>query len=773
MNRKSTIHYIKSLDGIRALAMLGVMFFHLLPTKVEGGYLGVVTFFVLAGFLSTRTVIFSEHKRNFTRSLRSFVQKIRKLLPELIAMIFITILIMFFTLSEYLPDVRSQAISSVFCINNIVQMINGESYFEAMATLKPFTHIWALSMEFQFYLLFALSISALYRSEKKKKWLYLLCGVTIFSLLVINLTYQQNADNTKVYYNTLARLSSFSIGGIGAFFFATKEQSIKNGSYPTSIAILVTIGISIYSFLFGGISEFIYRYGFLLYSLLSLGTIYLVSTKNTPISEFLGSDIFRAIARRSYSIYIWHFPVFKLYEKLMWRSQVPSFLSLLMEFSLALLVAELAYTVFRKLQKEKRTRQTKHRVALLATAILIILPYKPHGVGVEKYRMLSELRMGIGGADIEIGRSKNEDKDYLEQRAGQIMDIPTSDQERESSESTTTDTSPSTEASSTTTVPKSSEEPEPSSVTTTSTSNTEVSSQEDTRNEETTEPSTETTADTANEASDSTEDETITNDVLSSTTSSTEAGDKKTEETTATVTTEPTRETTDNSYEPELFVPAVPIDKIKQTTEQETSDSTKYSDELLEFKKIYDEYSAMFPNIPISFDEYLTIRDRKITLVGDSISAMIATRLVEFFPNIEISAKKNRQSYEANDCYLAMKKEGRIGDVVILALGVNGSVDQANFDLVRDDIGVGKPMIITSIIHYNPTIEQDLNAAVYDYANTRENIYTIQWHENCKSHPELLYDDGVHPTDEGSIAYSYLIMDAVYRALQGQTISEY
>ncbi len=753
MKKQSTTSYIKSLDGIRALAMLGVMFFHLLPTKVEGGYLGVVTFFVLAGFLSTRTVMFSESEKNITHSLRAFVQKVRKLLPELVAMILVTILVMFLRLSEYLPDVHSQAISSIFCVNNIIQMINGESYFEAMATLKPFTHIWALSMEFQFYLLFALSIGAFYREKDKKKWLLLLYGVTILSVIVINLIYRQNADNTKVYYNTFARLSSFSIGTIGALTFAKKGQTTQKGTYLTSFAILTLLGISIYSFLAGEISEFIYRYGFLLYSLLSLATIYFVSVKTSWISEVLGSDIFGAIAKRSYSIYIWHFPVFKLYEKLMWRSQVPALLSLLMEFVLSLLVAELAYTIFSKLKKTKKTRQIRHRIALVATAILLIFPYKPHGEGIEKHKMLSELRMGIGGADIEIGSSNPGGQKEIDNSTTQANAKTTSNEKTESSESTTT-------TNSTTDMPSNTEpsiEEEAPLVTTNGNTTLAFDSQTSV------EPSNETTLGTTNETNDFKKSETTPSEdssrgepgivSSSSTSDSTDASNNES--------TEEKKETTTEKAE------------TNTETKEQITTTTTYSEELLAFKEIYDQYSAMFPSIHISFDEYLTIRDRKITLVGDSISAMIATRLVEFFPNIEISAKKNRQSYEANDCYLAMKNEGRIGDVVILALGVNGCIDQENFDLVRDDIGVAKPMIITSVIHYNPTIEQDLNAMVYDYANTRENIHVIRWHENCKSHPELLYDDGVHPTDEGAIAYSYIIMEAVYKALQGQTISEY
>ncbi len=765
MKNKFKDNYIYSLDGIRAIAMLGVMLFHLAPTKVKGGYLGVVTFFVLAGFLSTRNIIYSRKKPNFTNAMARFVKKIRKLLPELITMIVITLAVMFFVLSEYLPPIKSQAISSVFGVNNIVQIINGSSYFEAMATLKPFTHIWALSMEFQFYLLLAISLGTFYKPHAKKQWTYSLVFFAMVSIALMNVLYNPNTDNTLLYYGTFTRMSSFLIGVIGALQFAPESNIKKKGGALSSILITLSLLITIACFAKADISEHIYRYGFLLYALLSIGTIYLATTKQCFASRFLSIHVFGAIARRSYSIYIWHFPVFKLYEKLMWRSQLSPNISLLLEFTLSVIVAEIAYTIFNKFPLKKGLRRYKTYAMGTLVLLLMFFPYKPHGTGVQKYEMLNELQAGISGSDVEISgngslpykadgvetgiglyqqQAKKNNKE-INPASTTVPTLATSDESDKDGEGDNQDT-------------KKTEEQ-------TSSSSTDSTDETIESTEDTTESDTEATIDESDSSEESTEntptnendEETTERSSLEYTNEDNTLLSMNSEEDDKTPSTDAERMTTQSTTESTT-------ETTTETTKETTEEIPQYSETELAFKPIYDEYSAMFPNINISFDEYLSIRNRKITLIGDSISAMMAGQLTEFFPNIEISAKKNRQSYHANECYLKMKEEGRIGEVVILALGVNGCVSHENFDLVKNDIG-NTPLIITSVIHYNPTIESDLNTQVYNYANNRDNVFVIQWNENCKSKPELLYDDGVHPKDTGARAYSYLIMDAVYRAI--------
>ncbi|MDO4753542.1 MAG: hypothetical protein Q4A41_00930, partial [Bacillota bacterium] len=197
----------------------------------------------------------------------------------------------------------------------------------------------------------------------------------------------------------------------------------------------------------------------------------------------------------------------------------------------------------------------------------------------------------------------------------------------------------------------------------------------------------------------------------------------------------------------------------------ETTATTTENPEIAYIRELYEQCQKDFPNIKIPFEEYLKIRDRRITLIGDSISVMTSPRLAEFFPNIQISAKSNRQSYHAFEFYNQLKAEGRIGDVVILALGANGHIDYETFDQVRADIG-NKPLIINTVILPWPVTEAERNESIHKYAKERKNVFVAKWYEHCKNMPGILYDDGVHPIETvGATAHAYVMMEAVYEAL--------
>lgn len=667
--------YIYSLDAVRSMAMIGVMLFHMLPSKAPGGFLGVVTFLVLAGYLSMRAIMLEGATKNPLRALWS---KIKKLIPSLIVMTFATLMVMTIFLSEYLPGMKTQAVASIFGVNNIVQIVNGESYFAAMAEVKPFTHIWALSLEIQFYALLLLTAGWLYRSEHKKWWVLLFAAMTVFSVYMMNALFTGVDDVTRIYYGPDTRLFSFLIGALGALMFSDKQKRVIAGDFFHSTLVFVLIFLSAACFFTIKNSEAVYRYIFVLYSVLQLFLIYLCSSRKTFAYQVLSSLPFRAMTARSYALYLCHFPVIKIFEKLMWGSNLSASAFVLYELAIVMLVTEFFYLVFKQkvlleAKISKRMYQGVSALCLTAmTAVIFLMPYAPHGSAVERYEKLEALRsrLNIPGGSLDIG----------------IRPITTPAE-----------------------------------------------------------------ALTASSAAEATERETASNidggaggDMIDSASGGASG----------------TQESTNNAAKTE-YTP-----QTETAAASEPSTTPAYIDnsaDIETMRALFEEWKPEFPQITMSFEDYLSIRDKKITLIGDSISVMIAERFVQFFPNAQISAQVNRQSYHAFEFYNIMKSEGRIGDIVVLALGANGNISYSTFDEVRADYEL--PMLITTVILPWPVTESERNAEVYQYAESRSGVGVIQWNEMCKSKTWLLYDDGVHPKDSGAIAYSFVIMDAVYKAL--------
>lgn len=717
---KSKTKYIYSLDSMRVLAMLGVMLFHLFPTKVKGGFLGVTTFFVLSGFLTMREIVQNGNQNPFL----SIGRKLKKLMPELIVMIFATLVVMTLTLSEYLPDAKNQAISSVFGVNNIVQILDGESYFEAMASLKPFTHIWAHSMELQFYFLLLFTAGAFYKEEKRRYWLGGFSFLAIVSVFLMQYMYIDPQNVTRIYYGTDTRIFSFLIGAIGAMLFSDRKSKIflQNGVHSVLTIALMTTSAVLFFVVENG--EAVYRSLFVLYSLMQLSLIYLLSEKKTTAYRIFSKNLVVMISKRSYSMYLWHFPVMKLYEKLMWSRQIPIAWYIVLEFLLIFGVTEFFYRLFQEIRVRtvktprittKKRRSWGYALSLFLLIGVCIYPYKPVGaIANQKYLMLMRLKHQITDVDVNIGGTKKVT-------------------------ATTTDTTTTT---ATTTIPF-------SAFSTSDPKHTEQRESSDTTAMESDSASS-TAAELESGTEMETEGETAEPSPVNLSTENNTASDSSVTSTAATSVT---------AASTTAAVSEIP------TTEMTVADSTAEDPEIAYIREVFEQCRKDFPGVDVPFEEYLKIRDRKITLIGDSISVMTSPKLVEFFPNIEISAKTNRQTYHAYEFYSQMKTEGRLGDVVILALGSNGHIDYENFDKVREDLGE-KPLIINTLILPWPVTEAERNEAIYKYAKEHKNVYVAKWFEHCKDKPGILYDDGVHPIEtDGAIAHAYVMMEAVYEAL--------
>ena len=156
------INYRPEIDGLRAIAVLSVIIFHAGVEQLSGGFIGVDIFYVISGYLITNIILVSLEKEEFTFS-KFYVRRIKRLLPAALFMVFITVAFgaLILTPDKYIELAKSAIYSNLFMAN--IWFMNHSGYFDLSTQVSPLVHMWSLSVEEQFYLIFPLILLVSYR----------------------------------------------------------------------------------------------------------------------------------------------------------------------------------------------------------------------------------------------------------------------------------------------------------------------------------------------------------------------------------------------------------------------------------------------------------------------------------------------------------------------------------------------------------------------------------------------------------------------------------
>ena len=168
----------------------------------------------------------------------------------------------------------------------------------------------------------------------------------------------------------------------------------------------------------------------------------------------------------------------------------------------------------------------------------------------------------------------------------------------------------------------------------------------------------------------------------------------------------------------------------------------------------------------------LFCRDLKVTFVGDSILLGAAAPLTEVFPLATIDGKVGRQLSQSGEVILGLIDNGGMNDIVVLVLGSNGPFTEEQLDALMKQIGDRQVYLINTKV---PREWQDgVNEMLKNYADKskKDNFHMIDWKSFIDQHPELLYEDGTHPTPEGSEQFAKLIADRLYEDLASKERKE-
>ena len=384
--------YITGLDGIRAIAVIMVLSYHLKLSLFKSGFLGVTVFFVLSGYLITGILI-SEVEEEGTIDLKNFwLRRIRRLVPAVMSMAVVIIFVSAVVNRVIFTKGCKDFLASVLGFNNWWQIFNKVSYFEAAGVPSPFTHCWSLAIETQFYLIYPLILLGIYklaksRGEGRAKRGLLFAGVTLLlaliSVILMIVLFDPQQDASRVYYGTDTRAFSLLFGALLAILWEYRmvprrlsaSVNMVLGSVSFAALLVMTIAIN-------GSSNFWYRGGQFVGTILTVLMVYAVSGRKTWLSRFLSNPVLKWIGDRSYSIYLWHYPIILLISK----GIKASWWITLIEIVLSVVLAELSYRFIETpirhgiigeylniLRSRPRSRQEKKRQVQVARRSLKIM----------------------------------------------------------------------------------------------------------------------------------------------------------------------------------------------------------------------------------------------------------------------------------------------------------------------------------------------------------------------------------------------------------------
>ena len=321
---KRNQRYMPGLDGLRAIAVLAVIVFHLGFDWAPGGLLGVGIFFTLSGYLITDILLAQLNGHGKIDFLRFWAARARRLLPALFVMLAIVVAwVTIFGPAQ--PDqFRKAVVSAVFYVNNWEQIFENVSYFARFAAEGPLNHLWSLSVEEQFYIFWPFLLLGGVKlvherplpSGVRPRLAVLALVLALISTIEMAILYTPSLDPSRIYYGTDTRAGGLLFGCALAMVWPSRRLSRRIAPQARNtldgLGALGLLIIALMVWQVGEFDRFLYQGGFVVLSLATVMVLMPLTHPACRLGNIVGAKPLRWIGVRSYGIYLWQTPIIVL-----------------------------------------------------------------------------------------------------------------------------------------------------------------------------------------------------------------------------------------------------------------------------------------------------------------------------------------------------------------------------------------------------------------------------------------------------------------------------
>lgn len=377
--------YRPDIDGLRALAVVSVMIYHLNPDWLPGGFIGVDIFFVISGFVITNSLAQNQSQNAGQFISQFYARRLARIMPALLVMLLATVIVAtLFIPKAWLSLLGEQtARYAFFGLSNLVLQTNHDEYFAPRAEFNPYTHTWSLGVEEQYYLIVPILIffwlNALrtqnQAAQKRAAFIFILLSI----LSIVLCLWSTTQYPTLAFYSIATRFWELASGSIlfllslqYAPYFHALIVKAKGQKIALLSALLGTIFLSI-GLVFSQANQFPWPWVLLPV----LGTLILIGgstfTPSDPIRKFFGNAVLLWLGKRSYSLYLWHWPVYVL---LRWTTGLSTPAQYLFALGGTLLLAIISYRFIEQpLRHNPWIEKRPAWIAVIGFLILTVLSF--------------------------------------------------------------------------------------------------------------------------------------------------------------------------------------------------------------------------------------------------------------------------------------------------------------------------------------------------------------------------------------------------------------
>lgn len=356
---------IAGLDGLRLFAILAVVAFHANSSWLPGGYSGVTVFFVISGYLLTLSIDRALAEKGSFSYLEYLKRRIVRLLPPMLAVVGVIAIVSIIFARPLLPKMKDDVIPALLFAENWYYIVRNISYFAAAGLPSPLTHFWYLAIIMQFYIVWPPVLIILDKLHVKRRHRVILCLVlAAASQVAMAILYDPQADTNRIYYGLDTRAGEMIMGALAAeaapiLSYRRKAEgrrarrgSSEHGGAPLVSDAALTISafialaiIVIFSFRVNGYSPFPYYGGFLLLAACSAVIVLAIIRETSVFSMLFSLAPLAVLGKRSFSLYLWHYPLLLIMNPATRTSAVEPW-EYALQLAVILAISELSYRIF-------------------------------------------------------------------------------------------------------------------------------------------------------------------------------------------------------------------------------------------------------------------------------------------------------------------------------------------------------------------------------------------------------------------------------------------